>query len=213
MSRQKTQFTTEMDLEHCFKKMESTLRELKLPFKDKSTETKKKITLKVPYYFQKIEIEIQIRESGSNTTVILTGDSDDIYGTGIIKNLELIKSKFNDEDIEYKLYTVGNLNIESIKENLSSLYHKFLGLNLYIKIIIGSIFIVLVGNTFEIGKPSICDCSQISQDAILKNDNSGWYDCVKSYENEIREYGKSNGLNYVDVFDEGHLYFNQKCNK
>lgn len=212
MSTKNIEYVSEMDLQFCFNKMKSSLKELQLPFKVKDSETEKKITLKIPYYLQEIKIEILFYNLGDKTTISLTGKSDDLFGKGIIKNFDLIMSKFNDEETENSQYTIGNT---SFGEKINNLYHKFLGLNLYIKIFIISFFIVLVVNVFEIGKPSICECNKISMRELYKNDGGGgkWSDCVKSYEKEIREYGRKNGQNYVNIYDEGHIYFSQNCNE
>jgi hypothetical protein len=77
------------------------------------------------------------------------------------------------------------------------------------------LFLMVLGSIFKVsgvGKPSICDCEKISLKELNGTPTGKWYDCVKSYEKEIREYGRNNGQNYVNIVDEGHLYFNQNCN-
>jgi hypothetical protein len=191
--------------------MKSSLKELGLTFKVKESESEKKFILKLPYYLQEIKIETLLYKSGDSTTISLTGKSDDFFGKGIIKNFDLIMSKFNDLEIEQNLYTLENTNFG---DKIGNLYQKFLGLNLYLKIFIISFFVVLFVNVFEVGKPSICDCNKVSMRELYKNGGSGkWSDCVKSYEKEIREFGRKNGQNYVNIYDEGHIYFSQNCNE
>ena len=62
-------------------------------------------------------------------------------------------------------------------------------------------------------KPSVCECNKAAMDYVYKGKGSEkWTECAKSYESEIREYGKRNGQEYVNIYDEGIGYFSENCN-
>lgn len=229
MATKNTEYVIEMDLQSSFNKMKSTLQELKLTFKEKDSETGKKITLKVRYYLQVINIEILFYSSANNTTISLTGKSDDYFGTGIIKNFNLIMSKFNNVDPENNLYTIEST---SFGESINNLYQKFLGLGLFMKIFIVSTLIVLLVNVFDIGKPSICDCNTVmyygdgsveAAKRILDYDagenfmSAAQRECGLQYWDEIKEWQtkKSKQLGFElqgTPADNAMEFFNEKCN-
>jgi hypothetical protein len=66
-----------------------------------------------------------------------------------------------------------------------------------------------------ITKPSVCDCNKAAMKYVMNSSNSAgnWLDCAKSYEKEIRNYGKRNGFNEVNIYDEGIAYFADKCDE
>lgn len=74
--------------------------------------------------------------------------------------------------------------------------------------------IAILGVLFLFGcSPSVCDCNKAAMKYAMSSENSAgdWLDCAKSYEDEIREYGKKNGLNEVNIYDYGIAYFAEKC--
>jgi hypothetical protein len=173
MSSKTNEFVTEMDLLSSFNKMKSSLKELGLTFKVKESESEKKITLKVPYYLQEIKIEILFYKSGESTTISLTGKSDDFFGKGIIKNFDLIMSKFNDLEIEQNLYTLENTNFG---DKINNIYQKFLGLRLLPKIIIVSTIIVLFVQLFNSN-----DCKSISGKSFSESSLNQRYKWMFTY--------------------------------
>ncbi len=186
MAKKSIEYVSEMDLQSCINKMKSTLKELQLQFKMKDSETEKKISLKIPYYLQEIKIEILFYNSGNKTTISLTGKSDDLFGKGIIKNFDLIMSKFNGEKVEnQELYTIENTTTGNY---LNDMFNKFLGLNLYLKIILVSTFVVLIFQLFNSD-----DCKSLSGKIFSQSSLNQSYKWMFTYEFQNENVTLSSG--------------------
>jgi hypothetical protein len=138
-------------------------------------------------------------------------------------------SMSNDLNTNIETY---NIDKENYGNKFSDLYKKFLGLNIYVRILAISFVIGLLLNVFNFGKPSVCDCNTVmvygdgsveAAKRILDYDagenfmSAAQRQCGLKYWDEIDKWQeqKSKSLGFTmqgTPADNAMEFFNEKCN-